>query len=375
MKEQNDVQENVEAKNEDLLSGIETETEEIIETQNEEVLLSEEQNSDTLEEVEQSDVSEESPVQSMAKLGKHEEAEHLVEKAKGIVAEAENQLDKCKLLLATDLEAYEEAKKSLNQNGLEASEALLAKLGYQSEEETVVDADMVVFEPKEALEPIVIKEVSGGGFSSFILAFIVGLATLSGLVFLAMQKLNTSWYVSTLLTEETLKPVAQWYAALVGMADKPPVGAALVAVVVLLLMWIVYKVRVSLRASRNLSMAKEQLEAAEAYSVQKGTCKEEMDKVDAYINESIETLNLYQVILNEQQAKLKRIAHIENDKIDASDFHPKSSIEMQDTQDLISFINDFISVPMSEEGKLSGKSSLFLNRAKSKVEKVIDRLY
>jgi len=48
---------------------------------------------------------------------------------------------------------------------------------------------------------------------------------------------------------------------------------------------------------------------------------------------------------------------------------------MQDTSELIHAIKDFMSVPMSEEGKLSGKSSLFLHRAKSKVQKVLDRFY
>jgi hypothetical protein len=48
---------------------------------------------------------------------------------------------------------------------------------------------------------------------------------------------------------------------------------------------------------------------------------------------------------------------------------------MKDTHELIAAIKDFMSVSMSEEGKLSGKSSLFLHRAKSKIQKVLDRLY
>jgi hypothetical protein len=130
-----------------------------------------------------------------------------------------------------------------------------------------------------------------------------------------------------------------------------------------------------MKASANLRMAEKQLEAAKAYSEQKGTCKEEMDKVDAYINDAIGTLTLYQVILNEQRGKLERIVHLEEEKIESADFHHKSNIEMQDTQELITYIKDFITIPMSEEGKLSGKSSLFLSRAKSKIQKVIDRLY
>jgi hypothetical protein len=161
----------------------------------------------------------------------------------------------------------------------------------------------------------------------------------------------------------------------VGVTANQTVGMVVIALAALVVMWIVYKIRVSIKAGSNVHMAKAQLIAAEEYSVQKGTCREEMDKVDAYIHESIKTLKTYQIILNEQKGKLERIKHLEDEKIETSDFHHKSTLEMKDTQELITAIKDFMSVPMSEEGKLSGKSSLFLHRAKSKIEKVIERLY
>jgi len=48
---------------------------------------------------------------------------------------------------------------------------------------------------------------------------------------------------------------------------------------------------------------------------------------------------------------------------------------MRDTQGLINSIRSFIATAMSEEGKLSGKSTLFLHSAKSKMQKMIERLY
>ena len=308
-------------------------------------------------------------------MKKNDAAKMMVNKAKIIVKESEDQMDECKLLLASDLEHYEAAKQDLKDKGMDASEALLSQLGYEAEENSELDEDIVVFEPKEEVKAIRIEDVSSGAFTGFIMALIAGAVTLIGMVFLAMTKLNISWYVSTVFTKETLTPVIEWYAALVNMAQQPMVGAALIGLTVLLVMWIVYKIRVSTRASRNLSMAKEQLETAETYSAQKGTCKDEMDKVDAYIHDAIKTLKTFQVVLHEQEAKLERIYHIEHDKIETSDFHHKSNAEMKDTQELINVIKEFMSLPMSEEGKLSGKSSLFLHRAKAKVQKVLDRLY
>lgn len=392
MKEQNDVVENLEEKNEALAEEVNTdaeavETESLVETVKEEVEVLEEktealgevlvekmeEEGEKLEEAEETleEVFEEKNV----KLSKHEESKALVGQARSIVQDAEAQLDECKLLLASDLKEYENAKENLKTNGLDESETLLKSLGFESVESAEPSEDMVVFEPKEELQPIQIQDISSGGFTGLVLALIAGALTYLVMVYVAAAKVGTTFYASHAFSPEALKPVMEWYATLVGMADKAVVGGAIIAAVVLLVMWIIYAIRVSIRSNRNMRMAETQLENAEAYSAQKGSCKEEMDKVDAYINESVNTLNLYQVILHEQKAKLLRIKHIENDKIETTDFHHKSTIEMQDTAELISAIKDFMSVPMSEEGKLSGKSSLFLHRAQSKIQKVLDRLY
>jgi len=388
MKEQNDVVENLEEKNETAAEevnaeAVETKPEEgesLVETVKEEVEELAEKAEDLGEELvekaeEEEEILEEVLEEKITKPSKHEKAKALVEEARTIVQDAEAQLDECKLLLASDLKEYEQAKENLKKNGLDESEALLKSLGFESVESAEATDDMVVFEPKEELEPIQIQDVSSGGFTGLILALIAGALTYLAMVYTAAAKVGETFYASHAFSPEALKPIMGWYASLVGMADKPQVGAVIIAVSVLLVMWIIYAVRVSIRSGSNIRMAEKQLEAAKAYSEQKGSCKEEMDKVDEYINESINTLNLYQVILNEQKAKLMRIAHIESDKVETTDFHHKSTIEMQDTAELISAIKDFMSVPMSEEGKLSGKSSLFLHRAQSKIKKVIDRLY
>jgi len=377
MKEQSDIIENIEDDKHDVVETEMAEGSETTEKVEENDTTAEEIAEGTEDTVEESseavdEVEVETQIENMKK---NDAAKMMVNKAKIIVKESEDQLDECKLLLASDLEHYEKAKQNLKDNGMDASEVLLSQLGYEAEESSELDDDIVVFEPKEEMKAIQIKDVSSGAFTGLIMALIAGALTLGGMIFVAMSKLNISWYVSTIFTRETLEPVMQWYASLVGMGEQPLAGAALIGLAVLLVTWIVYKIRVSTRASRNVAMAKSQLETAEEYSAQKGTCKEEMDKVDAYIHDAIKTLKTFQVILNEQEAKLERIYHVEEDKIESSDFHHKSNMEMKDTQELINVIKDFMSVPMSEEGKLSGKSSLYLHRAKAKIQKVLDRLY
>jgi len=379
MKEENEVVKNVEEETVERKTVYEkagSYAEETAETIEEAVETVEEKMEEVAENVEETVAEMDEEVdEHIDTMKKHDAAKILVEEAKIIVKDAEDQLEECKLLLASDLEEYEKAKQELKEHGLNESEILLEKLGYKAEESSDSDEDTVLFEPKEEMEPIVIQDVSSGSFTGIILALIAGVLTLAGLIYLATEKIAMTLDVSKVPTVESMNPVMKWYASLLGMGNNPLVGGAMIALAVLVVMWIVYKIRVSLKASSNLQMAKAQLEAAEEYTKQKGTCKEEMDKVDAYIHDAIKTLKTYEVVLHEQKAKLERILHVENDKIENADFHHKSNMEMQDTSELIHAIKDFMSVPMSEEGKLSGKSSLFLHRAKSKVQKVLDRFY
>ncbi len=381
MKEQENAVENLEEKSEEIVEEVKADMEETAEVATEEVKVVEEEAEESIAAIENAEEVSEEVTEAdldtqLKNLKKNDAAELLVKKAKIIVDDAENQLDECKLLLSNDLKDYDIAKQALKDNGMDASENLLAVLGYEAEEEeSEVVEDTVVFEPKKALAPIVIQDVSSGAFTGFILALIAGFITMVGMVYVATEKIGMTLNISNVPTPESLAPVLKWYGTLVGITANQTVGMVVIALAALLVMWIVYKIRVSIKAGSNVHMAKAQLAAAEEYSVQKGTCKEEMDKVDVYIHEAIETLTMYQVILNEQKGKLERIKHFENEKIETSDFHHKSTLEMKDTQELITVIKDFMSVPMSEEGKLSGKSSLFLHRAKSKIQKVIERLY
>jgi len=350
-----------------------TPLDEVAEALEEEAEELEKENEEIMEEMVEEEPSE-NIEPHIENLKKNDAAKLLVKKANTIVNEAETQLEECKLLLESDLKGYEDAKQSLKDNGLDASEALLTVLGVKIEENAAPE-DMVVFEPEEKLPPIHIKNVSSGAFSGFILAVIAGIATLVGMIYVATEKAGVTLDLSKAPSSEEVTSLSKGLGSLIGMPKEPLIGGGLIIAMVLLVTWIVYKIRVSLKASANMNMAQEQLVAAEEYCAQKGSCKKEMDKVDVYINDAIETLKLYKVILSEQRGKLERILHIEKDKIENAEFHPKSNTEIRDTQELVTAIKDFMSVPMSEEGKLSGKSSLFLHRAKGKIQKVIDRLY
>jgi len=308
-------------------------------------------------------------------MKKSDAAMMLIEKTKHIVNDAEKQMEACKLLLEEDLKGYHEAKAALESEALHESEELLSVLGFENEnEEESEKEEVVVFERKEELPPFVVQEVGSGKFTGFLMALVAGVATFAGMVYVATEKVGITLDVTKVPSIDTAKEVLGWYATLFGGKPDLFLGGAFVAAVTLLVMWIVYAIRVSSKASSNLAFAKRQLAEAEAYVKQKGSCKEEMDRVDAHIQDAIATMKSFQVLLHEQNAKLKRIMHIEGHK-ENTQYHDRSREEMRLTHMLTDAIREFMSIPMSEEGKLSGKSTLFLHSAKSKLQKMIDRLY
>ncbi len=383
MKEQSEIVENLEEKNVEVGEGVTIEAEEVLEVSEEKVDAVEESISELEEIVEEagSEVTEEveevvNDVASQVEdMNKHDASVLLVEKANIIVKDAEKQMDACKLLLSDDLKGYEAAKKALNEGGLNECETLLSELGYVDESEETVVEDGVVFEAKEDLSPIVLQDVSSGKFTGFILALLGGTATLAGLVYLATEKLGLTLDVTKVPSSETMSNIASWFPSAIDMPANPLIGGGFLLVVVLLVMWIIYAIRVNSTGSKNLHFAMKQLEEAEVYTAHKGNCKEEMDKVDVHIHDAIATLKTYQVLFNEQKGKLQRILHIEGEKEELSEYHQKSILEMKETQGLINAVRSFMATAMSEEGKLSGKSTLFLHSAKSKMQKMIERLY
>jgi len=308
-----------------------------------------------------------------SKMKKHHEAKKLVEEAKSIVEASDNEMHDCKLLLENDLREYEEAKRALDKGGLDDAKALLGELGHTPTQEAEKEEEGVVFEAKDDVAPIVLKDVNSGRFTGFLLSLLGGTVTLGGLVYWATEKLGMTLDITTVPKTETIQNIFGWFGTQIGRPDDATNGALLVGAVVLAVMVLIYLLRVWLKGGSNLRFATEQMKETQKYIMHKSNCKIEMDRVDAHITDAIKVLKDYEVVLNEQNGKLKRVLHFEGQKGALSDYHTKSVQEMKETQNLIENIGRFITTPMSEEGKLSGKSTLFLHSAKEAMQKVMSR--
>jgi len=308
-----------------------------------------------------------------SKMKKHHEAKKLVEEAKSIVKASESELQDCRLLLEEDLRDYETAKKELFVGGYDEAKVLLSELGHAPTQETEQEEEHVVFEAKEDVKPIVLKDVKSGRFTGFLLSILGGAVTLGGLVYWATEKLGMTLDITKVPTSESTQNIFGWFGTQIGRTNDVTNGGLLVGAVVLAVMILIYVLRVWLKGGSNLRFATEQMKNTQKYITYKTNCKVEMDRVDAHISDAIKVLKDYEVLLNEQDGKLKRVLHFEGKKNTLSEYHTTSVQEMKDTQNLIENIGRFITTPMSEEGKLSGKSTLLLHSAREALQKILSQ--
>ena len=338
------------------------------------------QEAEALSEEEQAMIQESDPhkeeQEKIKQMGRHGFAVYLIDEAKRLVEFADKQIDDCRLLLKEDLQSYDDAKARLKREALDESEALLEELGYDWRSELeATDEPEVMFEPKEQVPPMQVQEVSSGKFGSFIVALISGIATSVAVAVAAAMKTGLAIDFTKVPDLPTIQSALKAVAQSIGLGQDLFIGGGIAALAGLAVYGIVYAVRTGGKAKKNVELAKRQLEEAQQYHAQKWDCKQEMDKVDAHIKDAVDTLRLYEVLLMEQNGKLRRIMHIEGEKKDRNDYHKSSRQTMEETGSLLEAIKAFMATPMSEEGKLSGKSTLFLHRAKERAQQWLDHIY
>ena len=281
----------------------------------------------------------------------------------------------CKRILEKDIKEYEDARSALKTNGLDACTSLVKRLGYHTRNDELEEKETVQFTPKKELKPLVLKDISRGRFSGLVFALLGGVATAIGLVYLATEKLNMTLNVTRIPSEDETQSILAWFSTLLGLHEDVTIGAGVLGFLVILAMILIYVARVSLKTSSNLHVAVKQFIEAELYIEKRANCKDETDKIDIHIKDTIGMMRTYEVLFTEQKGKLERILFVEGEREKSTDYHDKSYAEIRETKELIRAIREYMHSPIVEEGKLSAKSVLFLQHAKDQADKMFKRFY
>ncbi len=319
-------------------------------------------------------VSEEVQEKVMQQMEDKDEIHSLVDTSKSIVESVEKEIREEMDKLNADLEKLSSLEQEVLNTTLKTAEELLREVGY---EEDLSNVEFVppAFEYDKKDRPPVIKEPSSGKFSAFILGLLGGAATSGGIVYYYLNKMGVDVSsLSNLNKEQIIEVLKEVGKTITGTSPNEYIGGVAVGGAFLIVFIIIYKIFVAVKASRNLKLAQELHEEAHVHKSKREERKEEIKRTDEHVNKVIDTLDKLNVILQEYNAKLKRILHLEGAK-NFNEYHEKSKKDIEDAYKIAKEIKLLIVTPEATEGELNEESVEVLHQNERVLNEILQKLY
>jgi len=311
--------------------------------------------------------------ESIKAVTKNEEARELMKNSAQLISEADSDVSVAKNSVSENVNRFDDAKSKLLNSTITQSQVLLGKVSYDY-------ANIEQDEPFEISlgtvdEKIRVTDVNTGAFSGFILALLSILAVAGGWIYSASEKLGIVLTPELINNQEEQNKIFEWIGGITGAEVEPIYGMVTVGVTALLVGWTVYKLRVSTKENKNLRVASEIFEKSNSYVESQKEAKTEMERIDEHIVEIIPVVETYIVLIDEQNAKLQRVLHIEGIKEDSNEYHSSSIDTMKETDLLMERVEALVSTPITKDGKLNDESVAILSEAKSVSDYFVSKIY
>ncbi len=285
-------------------------------------------------------------------LTKNDEAKALMKSAEMIVSKADKDVRDVEKVVAEHVAEFKAKKEVLADNAMIESKELLAKTHYEYRE----DEDLEPFELSLGCtkEKVDLKPISGGHFLGLILGLIGMLATVATWIYFAAKKTGVELVPGQVPEQSAIDAMFTWIGGgMTGSVGNPMFGMITVALTALFIGFLFYKMRVALKENKNYKIANQAFEKSHNYLEEQKESKTEMERIDGHITLATPLIEGYTVILNEQNAKLKRIIHVEGELEDMNEYHPNSKHIMEETANLVKRAERFVNSPVSKEGRFN----------------------
>ncbi len=311
------------------------------------------------------------------KKSKLEEAQELIENSKKIVSQVDSEVDECKIGVSEVANEFDVTKTTFNETVFSNSKNLLEKVGYEYSSSDDDEPFELSLGNEEEQEKFSIENINTGRFTGLILALIMGLLTAIGMVYFALTQLKIDLKTVTPETiTEQINPILTWIGTFGGhTGGNMIVGAIILGFSALIVAWIVYAIRVNLKAKKNLHVAQKVYEKTSEYCSSKENCKSEMKKIDSHLREAIVEISNFKMMLEEQIAKLKRVLHVEGEYDEEKEYHPTSKKIMRETEKEMRAIEKLLNTAVTKNGKLNFQSVQALSSAREVYADYLGRIY
>jgi len=297
-------------------------------------------------------------------LSKKAESKILMKKAEMLVSKADSDVKEVEDVVAEHVSEFKANKKVLTDNILVETKALLEKVNY----EYSVDEELESFELSlgSTKEKVQIKNIGTGHFSGFIFALLGMLATAGAWLFFASQKTGSVIMLDKVPEQSTLDTIFTWIGGgMTGSTGNPLFGMITLVLSALFIGYLIYKMRIGIKENKNYKVANRVFEKSHVYVEEQKESKGEMKRIDEHILKATPLIEDYVVILDEQNAKLRRILHVEGSLEDVNEYHTNSKHIMDDTANLMKRAERFVNAAVSRDGRFNEDSVNAYREAKA----------
>ncbi len=303
---------------------------------------------------------------------RHSQAQREIEAARALVESVDAEVQSSLEDVRRDLESLKSYETNSLQPLISESYRILEELKVQELPEVPEEVE-VELEPSDKKD-LKIRDLSKGGGKAFLLGTLTSLATLGAWWVYGAQKVGVAVIPDHIPNLTLLNKVCGGASLLIGPAQNPEAGAAIAIGTALLFGGFVFWLVKLMRSINNEKRAKETAKTASAYCRRMREWNRDLAKIKEQIAKVHEILKKYEVILDENNASLRRAIFIE--RVDSyKDLHDKSSKRLEEIEQILKQLEQLIKTPIAKDGAITPQGVEALEEAQRFLQSHIDNLY
>lgn len=250
---------------------------------------------------------------------------------------------------------------------------LLQDLGVENLEDNLKEAKEIVQDNKEEL--LHIKPISKGNFKAFIFGTIGALVTATGITAFGAKLAALPLNSATLLQSANLETIATKLADLIKIKDTPIAGYLLIGAISFLVGLLIYNLVKFLQKKKNIKYVNSLESDVEAYEEQLNEKIEKSKELTEHLDHIKLVMQKYDIILQEQNAKIRRMQFIEQPEEGVNSLQRASQIEVEKTVLILDELLKLMNTDVNNNLEISEESKEQLHAANSIINEVIKKLY
>ncbi|RLA71926.1 MAG: hypothetical protein DRG24_04260 [Epsilonproteobacteria bacterium] len=273
-------------------------------------------------------------------MSNNKKARELVASTEEMMHEIENQICDTDLIFEDDLKGYNALREEVSSHTLKTFDDVYIEITNIEFKGAVVtytdDAMENIGEEfcncKDEIKPVYIPKVQSGAFGTTIASLLIGAATATvAAVAVGVTQLGIQIDLKKVPTEAEIAPILEWFGGLLPFGNSNVLdrieGAALLGGVAGTVTLIAALIFYNSKSKKNLIAAEATFEEATTVHLEKSTQNRKTMNMTEYIEALERNLQTLQIYLDEYNAILKRIIHVEGTDYNAYAIQSQSDVQ------------------------------------------------